>query len=185
MTGPRPEQPSLTLQNNYGSGTLIGRDNYGRIEIMDAETKAVLSKLSKEAPALGRLLSKALQDGIISPEVAFALGTVTRSINEDVASLLLTASRSINEDIAGLLHQTGRDIEETAKNLAVTANQLERTHRNYQGTSRPGETPRSPGSPAYTAIKRTGWSWNSFRWGMVASFLSILTLLVTYTLAIK
>jgi hypothetical protein len=47
-----PEQ--RTVQNNYGSGAFIGRDQYRDINIhheIDPQTKATLAKLGKSAPA--------------------------------------------------------------------------------------------------------------------------------------
>ena len=82
-------------QHNYGAGTFIGRDNYGdvRYEMLDPKTKAVLAKLSKDAPDLAMLLRKALRDGVISPDVVAALESAVRNINQDVADALLIAGK--------------------------------------------------------------------------------------------
>ena len=99
-------------QHNYGLGPLIGRDNYGdiRYETLDSKTKAVLAKLSKDAPALAGLLTKALRDGIVSPDTVAALESAVRSINEDVASALIFAAQNINEDVADSLWRAGKNI---------------------------------------------------------------------------
>lgn len=99
-------------QHNHGSGTFIGGDNYGHIEMVDEKTKTVLQKLSREAPALGRLLSKALRDGVISPDTAIALEHAARNINADVADALLIAGRNINEDVAASLRYAADRINE-------------------------------------------------------------------------
>ncbi|MBS2545305.1 hypothetical protein KGQ19_00335 [Catenulispora sp. NL8] len=87
-------------QNNHGSGTFIGRDNYGPIQAVDAKTKELLAKILVEAPALGKLLERALREGVISPDIASAISYAAHSINEDVAASLYVASRRINEDVA-------------------------------------------------------------------------------------
>lgn len=99
-------------QHNHGAGPFIGRDNYGdiRYEALDSKTKAVLAKLSKDAPALAGLLTKALRDGIISPDTVAALESAVRSINEDVASALIFAAQNINEDVAGSLLHASKNI---------------------------------------------------------------------------
>lgn len=106
------EKEGAREQNNYGPGPLIGRDNYGdiRYETLDSKTKAVLAKLSKDAPALAGLLTKALRDGIISPDTVAALESAVRSINEDVASALVFAAQNINEDVADSLWRAGKNI---------------------------------------------------------------------------
>ena len=86
-------------QHNHGPGPLIGRDNYGdiRYEMFDPKTKTALAKLSKDAPGLAKLLTQALHDGIISPDVVAALESAVRNINEDVAGRMI-AGKNINEE---------------------------------------------------------------------------------------
>jgi hypothetical protein len=99
-------------QNNYGPGAFIGRDNYGDIsyEMVDPQTKSMLAKLSEDAPDLAKLLREALNDGVISPDVAEALMFAVRNINEDVAEALLVAGHNINADVASVLESAGQNI---------------------------------------------------------------------------
>ncbi|WP_433462718.1 hypothetical protein [Spirillospora sp. CA-128828] len=120
---PDSKQPRIE-QHNHGSGAFIARDNYGTINTIDATTKKILSKLSKEAPALAELLQKALQDGVVSSDVVFALEHAARSINEDVAHALLVAGNSINEDVASNLLHASRQINE-AEGLTQAITRIE------------------------------------------------------------
>jgi enoyl-CoA hydratase/carnithine racemase len=120
-----PDEDPPLVQNNFGDGVLVGRDNYGPIEMVDTKTKAVLAKISRDAPALGRLLSKALRDGVISPDAVSALAFAARNINEDVASALLTASRHIDHDVASSLALAGRNINQE------TVMKIGRASRNF------------------------------------------------------
>ncbi|WP_406084523.1 hypothetical protein OHA01_08905 [Micromonospora zamorensis] len=99
-------------QHNYSNGVFVGGDNYGPIEMVDEKTRAALRKLSKDAPDLGKLLSRALKDGVIKPGTVLALETAARSINEDVAAALWAASKNINEDVAGSLLDASKGINE-------------------------------------------------------------------------
>ncbi|MCX5410752.1 hypothetical protein [Streptomyces sp. NBC_00059] len=122
--GPERE---IIAQHNHGSGAFVGRDNHGEIhvEMLDAQTKAYLREMSKEAPGLARLLRKAVRDGAISPDTADALALAARSINEDVANALRDASRSINPDVAHLLSDAGRNInEDVARRVSQAAEDL-------------------------------------------------------------
>ncbi|WP_410812810.1 hypothetical protein [Micromonospora sp. 067-2] len=85
------------------SGVFIGRDNYGPIHHIDEATRGVLKKLAKEAPALHEILKRAINEGLVSPDVVYALQYAARSINEDVAMMLNRASSNINEDVAMML----------------------------------------------------------------------------------
>jgi hypothetical protein len=120
-------------QHNHGSGTFIGGGNFGHIEMVDARTKAVLEKLSKDAPDLGRLLSKALRDGVISPDTVFALEHAARNINADVADALLVAGRNINEDVAGSLRYAGNRINEVVSHeMSARAEELKRVAERFE-----------------------------------------------------
>ncbi|MGP3967899.1 hypothetical protein [Streptomyces sp. 6N223] len=110
MTATDPDKEDRREQHNYGPGTFIGGDNYGSVEMLDASTKALLAKMTKQAPALAKLLGKALRDGVISPDAARALLIATRNINEDVAHSLTLAARNINEDVAHSLAITSQSI---------------------------------------------------------------------------
>ncbi|WP_143043623.1 hypothetical protein [Nonomuraea jiangxiensis] len=124
VTHPEGE-PSRVEQHNHGSGAFVGRDNYGTINAIDKTTQAILEKLSQEAPALARLLRKALRDGVVSPDVVHALEYAARNINEDVANALLFAGRSINEDVAHSLRAAGDNInEDVARTLLKAGNKI-------------------------------------------------------------
>ncbi|MEV8528981.1 hypothetical protein AB0451_33310 [Streptomyces sp. NPDC052000] len=114
----KPDKPRE--QHNHGQGTFIGGDHHGDIrnEMVDPNTKALLVKMTRQNPALAKLLTKALRDGVISPEIANSLARAARSINEDVAGLISNASRRINEDVASSLMYAGDRIN------PVVANQL-------------------------------------------------------------
>ncbi|MBG6069385.1 hypothetical protein [Micromonospora ureilytica] len=110
-------------QHNHSSGVFVGRDNYGSIEMVDEKTKAALRKLSKDAPDLGKLLSRALKEGVITPGTVLALETAARSINEDVARALWVASRNINEDVARWLLDASSGINEGVARMFLNAAQ--------------------------------------------------------------
>ncbi|WFB09926.1 hypothetical protein LRS74_24960 [Streptomyces sp. LX-29] len=93
--------------------------------MVDAKTKALLAKMTKQNPALARLLTKALEDGVISPDVAASLGRAARNINEDVAYELGRAGRNINADVASSLMSAGESINPTvARQLTDAAETL-------------------------------------------------------------
>lgn len=122
-------EPSRVEQHNHGSGAFVGRDNYGTINTIDKTTQAILENLSQEAPALARLLRKALQDGVVSPDVVHALEYAARNINEDVANALLFAGRNINEDVASMLLNAGTQISEAREFTIRTERALEEFER--------------------------------------------------------
>jgi hypothetical protein len=111
-------------QHNHGPGLFVGRDMY-KFETIDENTKAVLVRLGKEAPALGKLVNQALRDGMISPEAVAVLARAARNINEDVANSLRHASRSINEDVANSLNFAAQSInEDVARSLGRSAENI-------------------------------------------------------------
>ncbi|MER6101123.1 hypothetical protein ABT115_01935 [Streptomyces sp. NPDC001832] len=127
MESSNSDQNSLREQHNHGSGTFIGGDNHGGIhfEMLDANTKSLLVKMTKQSPPLARLLTRALEDGVISPDIVDSLAKAARSINEDVAQQLEYAARNINEDVAGILGYAARNInEDVAQSLAVTGDKI-------------------------------------------------------------
>ena len=102
-------------QHNYGSGTFIGRDNYGsvRYELLDPSTRTTLANLSKDAPELASILIRLsgwdyfavccrraskcgpkYQRGCLPTHL-----TCRPDINEDVANSLEFAGRNINEKL--------------------------------------------------------------------------------------
>ncbi|GIG85114.1 hypothetical protein [Plantactinospora endophytica] len=193
-------------QHNHSSGIFVGRDL--NIETLDAKTKALLAKLSKDAPALANLLATALRDGVISPDVAFALGAAARSINEDVASLLYRASRCINEDVAHMLRRAGESINpEVAQQISTASTTLEQALREFtdltgrirSATSSLRNTSSeirewervadamdvAAQNMAYAAQAQesstVGWSWKSFGWGAGVCLFAIITILVLWT----
>lgn len=128
------DEPLRFEQHNHGSGTFIGRDNYGTINAIDETTQAILKRLSKEAPALAQLLRKALHDGVISPDVAYALEVAARNINEDVAYALWIAGRNINEDVAYDLRVAGEKISDTAE-LSRIVTRIEESLEHFERIS--------------------------------------------------
>ncbi len=87
-------------QHNHGPGLFVGGNVFGNIQAMDPKTAAALEKLSTDAPQVAAMLARALDDGLISPEVARDLAGVARNINEDVALWIREGGRGINEDTA-------------------------------------------------------------------------------------
>ncbi|MEW2145526.1 hypothetical protein AB0869_22195 [Micromonospora vinacea] len=93
---------------------------------MDAKTKAVLAKISSDAPELGSLLKQALRDGVISPDTAMSLSMAARNINEDVAEALWAASRNINYDVAEMLSISAHSINpQVASKISQAADNLD------------------------------------------------------------
>jgi hypothetical protein len=102
-------------QHNHGAGIFVGGSVFGDIQAMDPTTAAALQKVAADVPQVGALLIRALDDGLISPEVARDLAGVARNINHDVALWIHEGGRGINEDTASWIHEGGRGInEETA-----------------------------------------------------------------------
>jgi hypothetical protein len=130
-----PENEGPREQHNHGSGTFVGRDNYGdiRYEMLDLRTKTALAKLSKDAPDLAKLLRTALRDGVISPDIVAALESAVRNINEDVAESLMIAGRNINEDVAESLRLAGQNInEDVANKFSLTVEALTEVTRDFE-----------------------------------------------------
>jgi hypothetical protein len=126
------EGPGPREQHNHGSGPFIGRDNYGDIcyEMLDPKTKSVLAKLATDAPALAKLLTKALRDGVISPNLIEALESAVRNINEDVAYSLQLAGKNINADVAYSLQLAAQGINsDVADKLLQTAESVSEAAR--------------------------------------------------------
>lgn len=138
-----PEKASIPGQHNHGSGTFVGRDNYGPIEMVDPTTKKLLEKLTKQAPALGGLLEKALRDGVISRDAVYALERAAWSINEDVVYTLDRATRSINEDVAGSLNfaatRINADVAQRIEDAALTIDDAVRRIVNVEFASEIGK----------------------------------------------
>ncbi|MFD0061742.1 hypothetical protein [Streptomyces sp. NPDC056690] len=125
---PNGSERKVVEQHNHGSGAFVGGDNKGviRIEQLDAKTKGYLARITKEAPALGRMIRKALQEGTISPDTADQLMFAARSINEDVAHSLLQASSRLNEDVAHSLWDSSRRLnEDVAHQMSQAAHDLD------------------------------------------------------------
>ncbi|MEU7846654.1 hypothetical protein AB0B69_04525 [Micromonospora parva] len=118
------ELPSI--QTNSGSGSIVNGHNFGRIETMDAKTKALLEKMSSDFPKLGALLRQALRAGAISPDMAASLSLAARNINEDVAEALWAASRNINYEVAELLMVSSQSINpQVASKISQAADDLD------------------------------------------------------------
>ena len=93
--------------------------------MVDAKTKALSAKMTRQSPTLAKLLTKALEEGVISPDVVASLESAARNINEDVAFQLGHAARDINEDVARSLMYADERINPTvAQQLASAAESL-------------------------------------------------------------
>ncbi|MFI7218573.1 hypothetical protein [Micromonospora maritima] len=126
MVEPNPPRQLPSVQTNSGSGAIVNGHNFGRIETMDTKTKAVLEKISSDAPKLGSLLKQALRDGVISPDTAMSLSMAARNINEDVAEALWAASRNINYDVAEMLMASAHSINpQVASKISQAADDLD------------------------------------------------------------
>ncbi|MFD0556474.1 hypothetical protein FB566_1715 [Stackebrandtia endophytica] len=116
---------TVPTQSNYGSGPLIGRDNYGNIEMVDAKTKALLKKMTEQSPDLANLLTRALDDGVISPDMVQELGYATRNLNEDVASMITRAADNLNLDVANSLNRAADTSAETLRLMGDRASAID------------------------------------------------------------
>ena len=149
MTESRSSREPSYNQINNGSGTFIAGHNYGTVQTLDAKTKRVLDKLSVEAPALARLLHKALRDGLISPDIASSLEMAARNLNWDVAEALYTAGENINIDVAmALSHagdninpQTAARIDAAVERLSKLAAQIDQSHDTADKLSKAAQKP--------------------------------------------
>lgn len=124
-------------QHNYGSGLLIGRDNHGdiRYEMLDRKTKAMLAKLSTDAPALANLLTEALRDGVISSDAIESLWLAGTNINEDVAESLWLAGTNINNGVAEKILQAAETLSKATDGLDDSLYSLDRTVEKFNGGS--------------------------------------------------
>ncbi|MFI5497203.1 hypothetical protein [Actinoplanes sp. NPDC051859] len=122
-TSGEPRRP-FQLQQNTGPGTFINGDNHGTIEMVDAKTKSVLDKISKEAPRLGDLLKTALRDGVISPHIALSLSEAAYNINHRTAEMLYEASLSINHRTAELIYEASLSINPGAAQQIYDASKV-------------------------------------------------------------
>ena len=114
-----------------------GRDNYGdiRLEMLDRKTKAMLAKLSTDAPALANLLTEALHDGVISPDAIELLWLAGKNINEDVAESLWLAGKNINNDVAEKILQAGEILSKATDRLDDSLYSLDRTVEKFNSGS--------------------------------------------------
>jgi hypothetical protein len=192
-------------QHNNGAGTFVGGHNFGSIEIVDAKTSSAIQKVSKQAPQVAALLTRALDDGLIDPETAQMLAGAARNINEDVAGWIAEASRNINEDVAGWLMEAGRNINEdvagklshTASEMTEAATRLERVvasmheaaERLRSSKANVAEWTRTAAEMEHAAqelamanqvmgLEQAGMCWNSFRKGTITGFALSLILAV-------
>lgn len=207
MDDQQPDRVPIYHQTNNGSGPFVGGNNYGRIEVVDRKTKAVLDKLSQEAPALAALLTKALKDGLISRDTVFSLELAARNINSDVADALYMAGRNINHDVAQMLSWAGDNINErVARQIADAANQLEefsRSTHQIEVTSRnlsaavsqlhnlDGMVNALDGASENIAMaasrvsSASDWSWKSFMYGAFVCLILVTALMGFFASAQK
>ncbi|MFG1777130.1 hypothetical protein ACGFIG_11970 [Micromonospora sp. NPDC049048] len=108
-------------QHNHGSGFFVGGHVFGNVEAMDKKTAEALERVATDAPHVAAMLAKALDDGLISPEVARDLAGVSRNINEDVARWIHEGGRGINEDTAHWIREGGRGINEDTAHWLLQA----------------------------------------------------------------
>lgn len=136
-------------QHNEGDGIFIGRDNYGPIQHLDAATKEILKRLSREAPALAEMIRRAMREGIVSLDVVYALEYAARCINEDVAMTLERAGRNINEDSAAAFMGVAVRLEQLTSHdyggLHGAANRLESLIERIERASTSSSAAYSPG----------------------------------------
>lgn len=109
---------SINLHVPQGSGAYLAGDNNGIFiqHAIDAPTRKALDTIALTSKPLADLLERALEEGVISAEVATAMERVARAINVDVAESLMFAARRIDHDVADLLCHAARSINPTVAN---------------------------------------------------------------------
>lgn len=184
-----PERKVVAMNRD---GLLVNGNNNGYIkfEMLDAQTKASLEKISRDAPALGKLLIKSLEDGFISPDTADALARAAHNINADVADALIYAGSRINHDVADSLSHSSQGINEgvaasiqvAAQRLGEEREELERTLNaikcavsDFSGIEYSGN---SAGSASYEIVE-ANYPWTKkFRLGVIGFCLACVLLAV-------
>ncbi|MEU1607142.1 hypothetical protein [Micromonospora matsumotoense] len=99
-------------QHNHADGIFVGGHVFGNVEAMDKKTAEALKSVANDSPRVAAMLAKALDNGLISPEVAQDLAGVAQNINEDIAAWIHEGGRGINEDTALWINEGGRGINE-------------------------------------------------------------------------
>ncbi len=109
---------SVNLHAPKGSGAYLAGDNNGILiqHAIDVPTKKALDTIALTSKPLADLLERALEEGVISADVATAMEHAARAINMDVAEALLFAARRIDHDVAELLFTAARSINPTVAN---------------------------------------------------------------------
>ena len=91
------ESSSQIIHNGYGP-QIVG-PNYGDIKYdIDPKTRAMLTKLSKDAAELADIGKQALRDGFMSHHTLAALKNAAEHVNDDLVDRLGWATRNLNED---------------------------------------------------------------------------------------
>lgn len=182
-----PEPYGPRDQHNHADGTFVGRDLVYRFEQLDGKTKAVLHNLGKDAPALRKVIEKALREGVISAEGILALETAARNINEDVAEALWHAAQHINEDVATTIVLSSSKLDESIQDLDARLERLQSASGTLQSL-RPSvddweriaaDVDAAAQNLAYAAQARSvnRWSWRSFGWGLGFGLLVVILIL--------
>lgn len=108
----------MNFHVHNGSGAYLAGDNNGIFfqHAIDVPTRKALDTIALTSKPLADLLERALEEGVISSEVASAMERVARAINVDVAEALLFAARRIDHDVADLLCRAASHINPSVAN---------------------------------------------------------------------
>ena len=109
---------SINLHAPKGSGAYLAGDNNGIFiqHTIDVPTRKALDTIALTSKPLADLLERALEEGVISSEVAAAMERAARAINMDVAEALIFAARRIDHDVADRLFHAARGINPDVAN---------------------------------------------------------------------
>jgi hypothetical protein len=123
MSESRQDEPKQQIFHGPAS---FGGDNHGIINniLIDAQTRAALAKMSRDTPALGRLMEKAFRDGFISPDAVIALNRAVEHLNEDTVQAFMFAAKHINEETAISFEGVARDFTVADEQLRARVTEL-------------------------------------------------------------
>lgn len=111
MTDCEEESFSQIIHNGYGP-QIVG-PNYGDIKYdIDPKTRAMLTKLSKDAAELADIGKQALRDGFMSQNTLIALKNAAQHVNDDLVDRLGYATRNLNEDNVDRLGYATQNLSE-------------------------------------------------------------------------
>jgi len=187
MTDPGGEIPNL---NHFGVGPQVGRDLIGNVtfEQLDLESKAALRQLSKDTPALNRLLEKLLRDGLISPELVQELQS---ALNEDVLHVLWVVGRHLNEDVAMEFNFAADTFKEVVtehfpsvtRELSDTVDEIKTATESLravigQTRTQAGVVSPSDGLVTQSAPRGVGKSWSKLKWTCWSSGIGLIAAVI-------